>query len=100
MTAEFSLRHESPLTTQNALAHLPPLLLFYFLQYNLLHQQLPAYAPGIAVGSLAALAALYGIARFQYAHRRRARYNACSYAALYQASRQEQWRPLCKRQAR
>ena len=42
---------------------LPPLLLFYFLQYNLLHQQVPAYAPWIAVGSLAALAALYGIAR-------------------------------------
>lgn len=66
-TAVFSIRHESPLTTRDALAHLPPLLLFYFLQYNLLRQHLPTYAPWIAVGSLAALAALYGIARARLA---------------------------------
>jgi uncharacterized membrane protein len=62
-TAVFSVRHAAPLTTQNALAHLPPLLLFYFLQYHLLHKHLPVYAPWIAVASLAAVAALYGIAR-------------------------------------
>lgn len=63
-TAVFSIRHSSPLDQQDALAHLPPLLLFYFLQYSLLVQHLPALAPWIAVGSLAALALIYGIARY------------------------------------
>ena len=63
-TAVFSVRHSSPLDRQDALSHLPPLLLFYFLQYTLLAQHLPALAPWIAVGSLAALAAIYGIARY------------------------------------
>ena len=63
-TAVFSVRHSSPLDQQDALGHLPPLLLFYFLQYSLLAQHLPELAPWIAVGSLAALAAIYGIARY------------------------------------
>ncbi len=63
-TAVFSVRHDSPLSQQDALAHLPPLLLFYFLQYSLLNQHLPAIAPWIAVGSLAALALIYAIARY------------------------------------
>ncbi len=63
-TAVFSVRHSSPLDQRDALAHLPPLLLFYFLQYSLLVQHLPELAPWIAVGSLAALAAIYGIARY------------------------------------
>ena len=63
-TAVFSIRHSSPLDQQDALGHLPPLLLFYFLQYSLLAHHLPALAPWIAVGSLAALAAIYGIARY------------------------------------
>lgn len=62
-TALFSVRNESPLSPRDGMAHLPPLLLFYFLQYSLLHQHLPAYAAWIAVGSLAAVAALYGGAR-------------------------------------
>ena len=62
-TAVFSVRHSRPLDQTDALAHLPPLLLFYFLQYSLLVRHLPAMAPWIAVGSLAALAAIYGIAR-------------------------------------
>jgi uncharacterized membrane protein len=62
-TAVYSVRKQSPLTSSDALAHLPPLLLFYFLQYSLLHQHMPATAPWIAVGSLAAVGAVYGIAR-------------------------------------
>ena len=62
-TALFSMRHDSPLTKAGALAHLPPLLLFYFLQYHVLNEHLRAAAPWIAVGSLAAVAALYAGAR-------------------------------------
>ena len=63
-TAVFSVRHNAPLDQQDALAHLPPLLLFYFLQYSLLSQHMPVIAPWIAVGSLAAVALIYAIARY------------------------------------
>lgn len=63
-TAVFSVRHNAPLDQQDALAHLPPLLLFYFLQYSLLNQHLPALAPWIAVSSLAAVALIYAVARY------------------------------------
>lgn len=62
-TAFYSVRRHDPLDQSKALAHLPPLLLFYVLQYGLLQQHLPASAPWIAFGSLAAVAALYGLAR-------------------------------------
>jgi uncharacterized membrane protein len=62
-TAAFSIRHQAPLTTDSALAHLPPLLLFYFLQYSLLDSHMPAAAPWIAVASAAVLALIYGAAR-------------------------------------
>ena len=62
-TALYSVRRHDPLDPSNALAHLPPLLLFYVLQYGLLEQHLPTLAPWIAFGSLAAVAALYGLAR-------------------------------------
>ncbi len=63
-TALFSVHNDAPLEQQDALAHLPPLLLFYFLQYTLLNQHLPDIAPWIATGSLAALALIYAIARY------------------------------------
>ena len=63
-TAVFSIRQNAPLDQRDALAHLPPLLLFYFLQYSLLDRFLPALAPWIAVCSLAALALIYGTARY------------------------------------
>jgi uncharacterized membrane protein len=63
-TAVYSVRHEEPLDRTTALAHLPPLLIFYFLQYNLLDRFLPFMAPWIAVGSFAAVAILYAIARY------------------------------------
>ncbi|TMH70450.1 MAG: DUF2339 domain-containing protein [Betaproteobacteria bacterium] len=62
-TALYSIRRGEPLDGNTALGHLPPLLLFYFLQYTLLARHLPAAAPWIAVGSAAALGLLYGIAR-------------------------------------
>ncbi len=62
-TAAFSVRRSSPLDEPSAVVHLPPLLLFYFLQYTLLKQHLPDVAPWIAVGSLAALALLYQVSR-------------------------------------
>ncbi|HYA66698.1 MAG TPA: DUF2339 domain-containing protein [Burkholderiaceae bacterium] len=62
-TATYSVRLKAPLDESNALAHLPPLLLFYVLQYSLLAEHLPGWAPWIAVASLAAVAALYVVAR-------------------------------------
>jgi uncharacterized membrane protein len=62
-TVAFSVRHARPLDESAAFAHLPPLLLFYFLQYAQLEAHLPAYAPWVAVASLAAVALMYGVAR-------------------------------------
>lgn len=62
-TILFSIRRDSPLSAASALAHLPPLLIFYFLQYALLDRHLPQIAPWVAVGSGFAVAGLYGIAR-------------------------------------
>jgi len=62
-TALFSIRHRAPLDRGVASAHLPPLLLFYFLQYALLDRHLPGLAPWIAVASLAVVAILYGTVR-------------------------------------
>jgi len=63
-TIAFSIRNQSPLDMAGAWAHLPPLLLFYFLEYALLKQHLPGMAPWIAVASGFAVAGLYGIARY------------------------------------
>ena len=62
-TVLFSIRHQSPLSKASAVAHLPPLLLFYFLQYHVLNEHMRAAAPWIAVGSLGVVAALYAVAR-------------------------------------
>jgi uncharacterized membrane protein len=62
-TAAFSMRHRAPLTSDAAMAHLPALLLFYFLQYSLLDRHMPGAAPWIAAASAAVLAVLYVSAR-------------------------------------
>jgi predicted membrane protein DUF2339 len=62
-TAMFSVRNQSPLDQPSAMAHLPPLLLFYFLQYALLKRHMPELAPWIAVGSGVVVAGLYAAAR-------------------------------------
>lgn len=51
----FSVRHQRPLSSEEALAHLPLLLIFYALQYWLLERHVPAFAPWIALGSMAVL---------------------------------------------
>jgi uncharacterized membrane protein len=51
----FSVRHQRPMNSQEAMAHLPLLLIFYALQYWLLERHLPAFAPWIALGSVALL---------------------------------------------
>jgi hypothetical protein len=62
-TVLFSIRNRSPLDGASAWGHLPPLLIFYFLQYALLKRHLPELAPWIAVGSGVVIAGLYGTAR-------------------------------------
>jgi hypothetical protein len=62
-TVAFSIRNKSPLDSATAWGHLPPLLIFYFLQYFLLKRHLPELAPWIAVASGFAVAGLYGAAR-------------------------------------
>lgn len=47
----FSVRSGQPMTPSEANAHLPLLLIFYFLQYQLLHSHVPEIAPWIAIGS-------------------------------------------------
>lgn len=62
-TAVFSIRNNSPLDTGSAWAHLPALLVFYFLQYVLLKKHVPDLAPWIAAGSAFVVAGLYVTAR-------------------------------------
>jgi len=59
----FSLRHRSPLDRPAAWAHLPPLLLFYVLQYALLERHLPDWAPWLAILSAVVLAGCYWVVR-------------------------------------
>lgn len=54
-TIGFSIRYARPMTSNEALAHLPLLLIFYALQYSLLHKHLPSLAPWIALGSAGVL---------------------------------------------
>jgi len=59
----FTVRRHSPLTSEAVYAHLPALLIFYFLQYALLKQHIPATAPWVAVASAAFIALCHIIAR-------------------------------------
>lgn len=61
--AVYTIRRQQPLTLDEARAHLPALLIFYFLQYALLEQHIPATAPWVAVASAAFIALCYAIAR-------------------------------------
>jgi len=63
--AAFSVRHRSPLDRHAALAHLPPLLLFYILQYAVLDRHLALWAPWIALASAAVPALAYTAARLR-----------------------------------
>ena len=59
----FSIRRQMPMDRNTAFVHLPALLIFYFLQYALLNNHIPAYAPWIAASSALVLVAIYGAAR-------------------------------------
>jgi len=62
-TIVFSIRHRAPLGTNGAIAHLPVLLIFYFLEYSVLYRHIPNWAPWIAFGSAGLIWAAYAIAR-------------------------------------
>ena len=59
----FSVRHQRPMTREEAWAHLPLLLIFYALQYGLLNIHLPLLAPWIALGSAAVLLVAFLVAQ-------------------------------------
>ncbi|ARU31993.1 hypothetical protein CAP31_10070 [Sulfuriferula sp. AH1] len=59
----FSIKRNSPMDQNAAIAHLPLLLIFYALQYSLLQHNLPDFAPWIAIGSAAVLLAGYLVAK-------------------------------------
>lgn len=63
VTAMFSVRRKAPMDLGMAMAHFPPLLLFYFLQYNILDRNLHTWAPWAATASLVVVALLYTGAR-------------------------------------
>lgn len=59
----FSIRQKQPLSRNEAIAHLPLLLLFYALQYPLLKANLPTLAPWISLLSAALLLLAYQFAK-------------------------------------
>lgn len=61
--ALYTVRRQQPLSQQAAWAHLPALLIFYCLQYSLLQQHIPAWAPWLAVASASVVALCYVLAR-------------------------------------
>jgi uncharacterized membrane protein len=54
----FSARIE-PMSQETAIKHIPALVLFYFVQYHILHKYVPAMAPWVAIASAAVLLASY-----------------------------------------
>jgi len=61
--ALFSIRRDEPMTKEVAVAHLPALLIFYFLQYALLAAHLPTFAPWIALATAGVVALLYFVSQ-------------------------------------
>ena len=59
----FSIRHHRPMSREEAIVHLPLLLIFYALQYPLLNANLPTLAPWISLLSAALLLLAYLIAK-------------------------------------
>lgn len=51
----YSVRRQRPMSRDEAIVHLPLLLIFYALQYELLHRHLPELAPWIGLGSAGVL---------------------------------------------
>ena len=61
--AYYTVKNNSPMQQDTALAHLPAMLIFYFLQYSLLERNIPDAAPWVAVASAAFIGLCYGVAR-------------------------------------
>ena len=61
--AMYSIRRNEAMSREVAVAHLPALLIFYFLQYALLSAHLPQYAPWIAVATAGVVTLLYLVSR-------------------------------------
>jgi uncharacterized membrane protein len=59
----YSIRHRQPMTKEEAVIHLPALLIFYFLQYSVLNTNIPALAPWIALLTAAAVAGAHFISQ-------------------------------------
>lgn len=60
--AYYTVKNNAPMQQDTALAHLPALLIFYFLQYSLLERHIPDAAPWVAVASAAFIGLCYGVA--------------------------------------
>ncbi len=65
----FSIRGKQSMNREEAIVHLPLLLIFYALQYPLLQNNLPTLAPWIALASAALLLTAYLIAKNRLATR-------------------------------
>ncbi len=63
VTALYSIRSRTPLREGEGVAHLPVLLFYYATQYALLHQNVPEWAPWIAIASIVPLGLAYAVAR-------------------------------------
>jgi len=60
----YSIKRKLQMTHQQATAHFPALLIYYFLQYNLLSKHIPDWAPWLAVASAVFILICYGIAKY------------------------------------
>jgi uncharacterized membrane protein len=80
--AVFSARIEA-MSREMALRHIPALVLFYFVQYHILHKYVPELAPWVAIASAAILLASYFIvARVRGAELEGGRMLLSAYVAL------------------
>jgi hypothetical protein len=59
----YSIRHDAPMTRDQAIAHAPGLLIFYVVEYFILGTYVPEWAPWIAIASVAVLVAAYWLAK-------------------------------------
>ncbi len=81
-TAIFSVVHQAPLEMRSVKSHLPVLLIFYFLQYTILREHLPTWAPWIACSSLVVLLSAYALARAYSVSASAGRLIIAAYAAV------------------
>ncbi len=78
----FSARIEA-MSQETAIKHLPALVLFYFVQYHILHKYVPELAPWVAIASAAVLLASYfAVARVRGAELEGGRMLLSAYVAL------------------